>query len=68
MKGLGVVLISSELDELTEGSDRVVALREGTVVGLLSEEDITEGNLMELLAHGDNPDDEAVENGGSKDG
>jgi monosaccharide-transporting ATPase len=68
VKGLGVVLISSELDELTEGSDRVVALREGTVVGLLSEEDITEGNLMELLAHGDNPDDEAVENGGSKDG
>ena len=68
VKGLGVVLISSELDELTEGSDRVVALREGTVVGLLSEDDITEGNLMELLAHGDNPGDQAVENGGSKDG
>ena len=68
VKGLGVVLISSELDELTEGSDRVVALREGAVVGLLSEEDITEGNLMELLAHGDGSSDGASENGGSKDG
>ena len=68
VKGLGVVLISSELDELTEGSDRVVALREGAMVGLLSKEDITEGNLMELLAHGDNSGDGAVENGGSKDG
>jgi monosaccharide-transporting ATPase len=61
VKGLGVVLISSELDELTEGSDRVVALRDGAVVGLLSEEEITEGNLMELLAHGDG----AEGNGGS---
>jgi len=68
VKGLGVVLISSELDELTEGSDRVVALREGAVVGLLSEEDITEGNLMELLAHGDGSSDGASDNGGSKDG
>jgi len=46
----------------------VVALREGAVVGLLSEEDITEGNLMELLAHGDGSSDGASENGGSKDG
>ncbi len=45
-KGLGVVLISSELEEVTEGSDRVVALRDGAVVGLLSGEEITEGNLM----------------------
>jgi hypothetical protein len=52
VKGLGVILISSELDEVTEGSDRVVALREGAVVGTLSEEEITEGNLMEMLAHG----------------
>jgi monosaccharide-transporting ATPase len=68
VQGLGVVLISSELDELTEGSDRVVALREGAVVGLLSKEDITEGNLMELLAHGDNSGDGDVENGGREDG
>ena len=68
VKGLGVILISSELEEMTEGSDRVVALREGTVVGSLSEEEITEGNLMEMLAHGDDSVDGVQENGGGADG
>jgi monosaccharide-transporting ATPase len=67
VKGLGVVLISSELEELAEGSDRVVALREGTVVGLLSKEDITEGNLMGVLAHGEIGGDGPGENGGHED-
>ena len=31
--GLAVLLISSELDELIEGADRLVILREGQVVG-----------------------------------
>ena len=67
-KGLGIILISSELEEMTEGSDRVVALRDGAVVGLLSEEEITEGNLMEMLAHGEDSDDGAKENGERADG
>jgi hypothetical protein len=46
----------------------VVALREGTVVGSLSEEEITEGNLMEMLAHGDDSVDGVQENGGGADG
>ena len=66
LKGLGVILISSELEEVTEGSDRVVALRDGAVVGLLSEEEITENNLMELLALGEDSGD--GENGGDADG
>ena len=33
--GLAVVLISSELEELIEGSDRVVVLKDGSVVGEL---------------------------------
>jgi ribose transport system ATP-binding protein len=68
VKGLGVILISSELEEMTEGSDRVVALREGAVVGSLSEEEITEGNLMEMLAHGEDSGDGVQENGESTDG
>jgi galactofuranose transport system ATP-binding protein len=68
VKGLGVILISSELEEMTEGSDRVVALRDGAVVGLLSEEEITEGNLMEMLAHGDDSGDGVQENGERADG
>jgi galactofuranose transport system ATP-binding protein len=67
-KGLGIILISSELEEITEGSDRVVALRDGTVVGLLSEEEITEGNLMEMLAHGDDSHEGLHENGEGIDG
>jgi galactofuranose transport system ATP-binding protein len=56
-EGLGIILISSEVDEITEGSDRVVALRDGTVVGLLSEDEITEGNLMAMLARGEDSGD-----------
>jgi galactofuranose transport system ATP-binding protein len=67
-KGLGVILISSEVDEMTEGSDRVVALREGAVVGLLSEDEITEGNLMQMLAHGEGSGDGDKEKGGDADG
>jgi ribose transport system ATP-binding protein len=67
-KGLGIILISSELEEMTEGSDRVVALREGAVVGVLSEEEITENNLMEMLAHGEGSGDGVQENGERADG
>jgi monosaccharide-transporting ATPase len=51
-QGLGVVMVSSELEEVLEGSDRVVVLRHGTVVGTLSGDDITEENLMGMLAEG----------------
>ncbi len=50
--GLGVLLISSELEELIEGSDRVVVLKEGRVVGELDGDDVTEDALMATLAAG----------------
>ncbi|RKS80283.1 ribose transport system ATP-binding protein [Motilibacter peucedani] len=49
-EGLAVVLISSETEELIEGSDRIVVLKEGGVVGTVSGEDVTEGHLLDLLA------------------
>lgn len=49
-QGLGVVLISSELEELLAGADRVVVLREGAVAGLLSGDEVTDSNLMAMLA------------------
>jgi ribose transport system ATP-binding protein len=49
-QGLGVVLISSELEELLEGSDRVVVLKDGAVVGLLGAGQVTEANLLAILA------------------
>jgi len=50
--GIGVILISSELEELTQLSDRVVVLRDGRDVGELSGTDITERRITELIAQG----------------
>ncbi|MEU1810634.1 sugar ABC transporter ATP-binding protein [Micromonospora sp. WMMD1076] len=48
--GLAVVLISSDLEELVEGADRVVVLRAGTVVGELTGDDVSEDAIMTRLA------------------
>src|SRR5688572_1282219 len=55
--GHGVVMISSELEEVVEGSDRVVVLKNGAVVGMLSGEEISEESLMAALAEGDASED-----------
>jgi monosaccharide-transporting ATPase len=49
-QGLAVVLISSELEELLEGSDRIVVLKEGAVLGLLEDAEVTEDRLMDMLS------------------
>ncbi|ALG09648.1 sugar ABC transporter ATP-binding protein [Kibdelosporangium phytohabitans] len=55
--GLGVVLISSEFEEVVEGSDSIVVLREGHVVAELRGADVTEQQLIAALAEGgDNGD------------
>ncbi len=58
-EGLGVVLISSDLEELVEGADRVVVLRAGAVVGELAGDEVTEHAIMATLAahEGEVPDD-----------
>ena len=48
--GLGVLLISSELEELIEGSDRIVALKDGRVVGELTGDQVDSSDLLALLA------------------
>ncbi|MFE7646594.1 sugar ABC transporter ATP-binding protein [Streptomyces phaeoluteigriseus] len=58
--GLGVLLISSDLEELIEGSDRVVVLKDGRVVGELTGDDVTEEKLMRKIA-GNDPVRDAVE-------
>jgi ribose transport system ATP-binding protein len=49
-EGLGVVLISSDAEELIEGSDRVVVLRDGVVVGVLDGDAVTTEDLLETIA------------------
>jgi monosaccharide-transporting ATPase len=49
-EGLGVVLVSSDAEELVEGADRVVVLRDGVVVGTLTGDRVTTEDLMETIA------------------
>jgi monosaccharide-transporting ATPase len=49
-EGLGVLLISSELEELIDGADRVVVLRDGSVAGELTGDGITEENVLTAIA------------------
>ena len=51
-KGLGVLMISSELEEIVEGADRTFVLREGRTVADLNREQTSEASLMEAMAHG----------------
>jgi len=49
-EGLGVVLVSSDAEELIEGADRVVVLRDGVVVGILTDTRVTTEALLETIA------------------
>jgi len=51
-QGLGVLMISSELEEIVEGADRVFVLREGRMVAELPREQIDERAVMAAMAHG----------------
>ena len=48
--GMAVLLISSELEEVVEGSDRIVVLRDGAVVGTLAGDEVSEEGVMTLIA------------------
>lgn len=49
-EGLAVLLISSDVEELIEGADRIVVLRSGTPAGELSGDAVTDPALLEVLA------------------
>ncbi len=51
--GLGVLMISSELEEIVEGADRVFVLREGRTVAEFDHDNLTEGDVMRAMAHDD---------------
>ena len=50
--GLGVLMISSELEELIEGCNRVTVLREGQTVAHLSGAQVSEEQLLHAMAQG----------------
>jgi ribose transport system ATP-binding protein len=50
-EGCGVILISSEFEELIEGADQIVVLQEGRSVKVLSNPGVTEDMLVHAIAH-----------------
>ncbi|MCY4501061.1 MAG: sugar ABC transporter ATP-binding protein [Alphaproteobacteria bacterium] len=56
-KGFGVVLISSEFEELVEGADRIVVLRDGTSVAVMTNPGITEDALVRTIARHGGPEE-----------
>ncbi len=48
--GLSVVLISSEMEELVEGADRVLVLRAGAVAATLAGDDLDNDRMLAALA------------------
>ena len=57
--GLGVLMISSELEELTEGCHRVSVLRDGRSVATFDHDAASEHAIMSAMAHGLAPAGEA---------
>jgi monosaccharide-transporting ATPase len=51
-EGLGVLMISSDLEELVEGSSRVVVLRDGRSVAELGHEGLTQEAVIRAMAGG----------------
>ncbi len=51
-QGLAVLMISSELEEVVEGADRVFVLREGRTVAELDGDAINEERVLDAMAHG----------------
>jgi ribose transport system ATP-binding protein len=49
-RGLAVILISSDLEEVVEGSQALVILRDGTVVGTLRGDEVDADRVVELIA------------------
>ncbi|ESZ37847.1 sugar ABC transporter ATP-binding protein [Mesorhizobium sp. L2C054A000] len=50
--GLGVLMISSELEEVMEGADRIFVLREGVRVAELEGQAANEEDVLAAMAHG----------------
>jgi len=49
--GVGIILISSDVEELAILADRVLVMREGRLTGELTGPDITEARIIELSYH-----------------
>jgi ribose transport system ATP-binding protein len=56
-------MISSETEEIIEGSDRVTVLRDGHTVAEFAHDEINQDALISAMAHGNDAVTAAEENG-----
>jgi ribose transport system ATP-binding protein len=49
-EGMGILMISSDMEEVIGMSDRVMVMHQGRIAGTLERPDITEENIMRLAA------------------
>ena len=49
--GISIIMISSELPEIINMSDRIYVMAEGRVAGSISHEEVTQEAIMSLAAH-----------------
>lgn len=49
-KGIGILFISSDIDEVVRNCDRVIVVREGVSVGELSGKDISKENITRIIS------------------
>ena len=47
-RGVAILMISSDMEEVIGVSDRVAVMHEGAVAGVLEREQMTENNIMSL--------------------
>jgi galactofuranose transport system ATP-binding protein len=50
-RGISVIFISSEMSEMVRNCDRIIVLRDGKIVGELAGNEISEDNIMWVIAH-----------------
>ena len=58
-QGISILLISSEFEELIKNCDRIEVIRDGRNAGSLTGDEITENNIMNLIASGNEGGGEA---------
>lgn len=51
-QGMGILMISSELEEVIEGSDRVAVIKDGRKLGELAHAEANEDRVMQALSEG----------------
>ena len=47
-KGVAILMISSDMEEVLGISDRIAVMHEGNITGILDREEFTEENIMHL--------------------